>query len=87
MTTRRKFIKGAALAAPAAALATPAIAQSKIKWRMQTYAGAALAEHVVKPAIDSFNKIAGDQMEIELVLCRPVGSDRRTFPGHAERNH
>ena len=66
MTTRRSFMKGAAIAAPAAALATPAIAQSKIRWRMQTYAGPALAEHVIKPAIDSFNKIAGDQMEIEL---------------------
>ena len=66
MTTRRKFLKGAAVAAPAAALAAPAIAQSKIKWRLQTYAGPALAAHVIKPAIDSFNKIAGDQMEIEL---------------------
>ena len=68
-TSRRTFIKGAAMAAPATALATPAIAQSKIKWRMQTYAGAALAEHVVKPAIDSFNKIAGDEMEIELFFA------------------
>jgi TRAP-type mannitol/chloroaromatic compound transport system substrate-binding protein len=66
MTTRRKFIQGAALATPVAALAAPAIARSKIKWRMQTYAGAALAKHVVMPAVDSFNKIAGDQMEIEL---------------------
>ena len=72
MTTRRHFIKSAGLAGAGAAvaagstLATPAIAQSKIKWRMQTYAGAALAEHVIKPAIDSFNKIAGDEMEIEL---------------------
>ena len=69
MTTRRTFIKGAALAAPAAALATPAIGQSTIKWRMQTYAGAALAEHVVKPAIDTFNKIAGDRMQIELFFA------------------
>lgn len=68
-TNRRSFIKGAAIAAPAAALATPALAQSKIKWRLQTYAGAALAEHVIKPAIDSFNKIAGDQMEIELFFA------------------
>ncbi|MCB2134747.1 MAG: twin-arginine translocation signal domain-containing protein, partial [Rhodobacteraceae bacterium] len=66
MTTRRSFIKGAAIAAPAAALATPSLAQSTIKWRMQTYAGPALAEHVVKPAIDTFNKIAGDRMQIEL---------------------
>ncbi|MEZ5812896.1 MAG: TRAP transporter substrate-binding protein [Rhizobiaceae bacterium] len=66
MTTRRKFLTGAAGATGAAALAAPAIAQSTIKWRLQTYAGPALAEHVVKPAIDSFNKIAGDQMQIEL---------------------
>ena len=64
-TSRRKFIAGGALAGTAG-LAAPAVhAQSKIKWRMQTYAGPALAEHVVKPAIDSFNKIAGDEMEIE----------------------
>ena len=69
MTTRRSFIKGAAAAAPAAALATPALAQSTIKWRLQTYAGAALAEHVVKPAIDTFNKIAGDRMQIELFFA------------------
>ena len=66
MTTRRSFMKGAALAVPTAALATPAIAQSTIKWRLQTYAGSALGEHVVKPAIETFNKIAGDQMQIEL---------------------
>ena len=67
MTTRRKFL-GAAAAAPVAAsgLAAPAIAQSTIKWRMQTYAGPALAEHVIKPAIDMFNKAAAGQMEIEL---------------------
>ncbi|MBO6900286.1 MAG: TRAP transporter substrate-binding protein DctP [Rhizobiaceae bacterium] len=69
MTTRRTFIKGAALAAPATALAAPAIAQSTIKWRMQTYAGAALAEHVVVPAINTFNKIAGDRMQIELFFA------------------
>ena len=64
MTTRRKFLAGAA-AAPAA-LATPALASGTIKWRMQTYAGPALAEHVVIPAIDMFNQIAGDRMQIEL---------------------
>jgi TRAP-type mannitol/chloroaromatic compound transport system substrate-binding protein len=69
MTTRRTFLKGAAAAAPAAALATPAIAQSTITWRMQTYAGPALAEHVIKPAIDMFNKIAGDRMQIELFFA------------------
>ena len=65
MTTRRTFLTAAAAAGPAA-LATPALAQSTIRWRMQTYAGAALAEHVVKPAVDMFNKIAGDRMQIEL---------------------
>ncbi|WP_333815684.1 TRAP transporter substrate-binding protein [Tabrizicola sp.] len=66
-TTRRKFLSTGALAG-AAALAAPAVrAQSApIKWRMQTYAGAALGEHVCKPAIESFNKIAAGQMEIEL---------------------
>ena len=65
MTTRRKFLKGAAMTAPAA-LAAPALAQGTIQWRMQTYAGAALAEHVIDPAIKMFNTIAGDRMQIEL---------------------
>ena len=69
-TTRRKFITTGALAG-AASLAAPAVrAQSApIKWRMQTYAGAALGAHVCKPAIDSFNKIAAGQMEIELYFA------------------
>lgn len=66
MTTRRKFLTTAAVGAAVAPLAAPAIAQSTIKWRMQTYAGAALAAHVAKPAIDKFNAIAGDRMQIEL---------------------
>lgn len=66
-TTRRKFLTTGALAAGATTLAAPAVAQgAPIRWRMQTYAGAALGEHVVKPAIDNFNKIANGQMEIEL---------------------
>lgn len=66
MTTRRKFLTTGA-AVGAATLAAPAVhAQSGITWRMQTYAGAALGEHVTKPAIESFNKIAGDRMQIEL---------------------
>ena len=71
MTQRRDFLKkaGAATAAGAATttLAAPAIhSQDAIKWRLQTYAGPALAEHVIKPAIDSFNKVANGEMEIEL---------------------
>ncbi|MDR9485644.1 MULTISPECIES: TRAP transporter substrate-binding protein [Sediminimonas] len=68
-TTRRKFLSTAGVGAVGASLGAPAIAQSKITWRMQTYAGAALAEHVVKPAIDKFNQIAGDEMEIELYFA------------------
>ncbi len=56
-TTRRKFLTTAAVGAAAAPLAAPALAQSTIKWRMQTYAGASLAAHVITPAIDMFNKI------------------------------
>ncbi|MCB9994632.1 MAG: TRAP transporter substrate-binding protein DctP [Hyphomicrobiaceae bacterium] len=69
MTSRRDFLKKAGLGAAAgtSVLAAPAVkAQSTIRWRLQTYAGPALSEHVVKPAIDSFNKIAGDEMQIEL---------------------
>ena len=67
MTTRRKFLSGAAVAAPAA-LAAPSIvhAQAPIKWRMQTYAGAALGEQVTKPAVDYINAAANGEMEIEL---------------------
>ena len=71
MTERRDFLKkaGLATAGVAAASTFPAPyvkAQSKIKWRLQTYAGPALGAHVIKPSIDSFNKIANGEMEIEL---------------------
>ncbi|MGI9406053.1 MAG: twin-arginine translocation signal domain-containing protein [Hyphomicrobiaceae bacterium] len=66
MTTRRKFLTGAG-AAGAATLAAPAVhAQSKIKWRLQTYSGAPLGAHVIKPQIEAFNKAANGEMEIEL---------------------
>ncbi len=68
MTTRRKFIKQGRLTVLQGRHAGSALRWHKatIKWRMQTYAGPALAEHVIKPAIESFNKIAGDRMQIEL---------------------
>lgn len=74
MKNRRDFLKtaGVASAAAAATTAAPFVHAEKkttIKWRMQTYAGPALAEHVIKPAIDSFNKIAGDDMQIELFFA------------------
>ena len=66
MTNRRNFLRTAGIAG-AATLAAPAVhAQSVIRWRMQTYAGAALAEHVVRPSIEAFNKVAEGEMEIEL---------------------
>jgi TRAP-type mannitol/chloroaromatic compound transport system substrate-binding protein len=70
-SNRREFLKKAGAttiaAAGASSLAAPAVlGQAPIKWRLQTYAGPALAEHVIKPAIESFNKIAEGQMEIEL---------------------
>ena len=69
---RRDFLKKAgvagAAAAGAATFAAPAVhgANKTIKWRLQTYAGPALAEHVIKPAIDAFNKAANGEMVIEL---------------------
>jgi len=66
MTTRRKFLFAGA-AAGVAGLAAPAVhAQTTVKWRLQTYAGVELSKHVVKDAIDNFNAIAGDEMQIEL---------------------
>ena len=52
---RRDFLKKAGVGAAAVAATTvnaPYVIASKktpIKWRMQTYAGPALAEHVIKP--------------------------------------
>ncbi|MDH4247256.1 MAG: TRAP transporter substrate-binding protein [Deltaproteobacteria bacterium] len=78
---RRDFIKTASIGTAAAAVATlaascekkesqgPAVkteSKTAIKWRLQTYAGPALAEHVIKPSIDAFNKVANGQMVIEL---------------------
>lgn len=70
MKNRRAFLKTAGAATTAAAAATigaPYVkAQTPIKWRFQTYAGPALAEHVIKPSIDAFNKAANGEMVIEL---------------------
>jgi TRAP-type mannitol/chloroaromatic compound transport system substrate-binding protein len=68
---KREFLKNAGLTTASAAAATtlsaPYVkAQSPIRWRLQTYAGAALGEHVIKPSIDAFNKAANGDMVIEL---------------------
>jgi TRAP-type mannitol/chloroaromatic compound transport system substrate-binding protein len=71
--TRRHFLKAAGVggaAAAASTLAAPAvIAQEPIRWRMQTYAGSALGEHVTKPVVDAINAAANGEMEIELYFA------------------
>jgi TRAP-type mannitol/chloroaromatic compound transport system substrate-binding protein len=60
---------GTAAAAAVATINAPnIIAQRKtpIRWRLQTYAGPALAEHVIKNSIDAFNVAANGDMVIEL---------------------
>ena len=69
--TKRDFLRKASLttagAVGATTLAAPYVrAQSPIRWRLQTYAGASLAEHVIKPSIDAFNKAANGEMVIDL---------------------
>ena len=69
---RRDFIKKAGLGA--AAVAATAVnapfahtaQKTTIKWRMQTYAGAALAEEVVVRSIKMFNEAANGEMHIDL---------------------
>ncbi len=71
MTKRRDFLKKAGAVTVGAVAATtisaPYVKAAKtIKWRLQTYAGPALAAHVIKPSIDAFNKVANGEMVIEL---------------------
>jgi TRAP-type mannitol/chloroaromatic compound transport system substrate-binding protein len=68
---KRDFIKKASLGATATAataITAPFVQATgkPIKWRLQTYAGASLAKHVIKPSIDAFNKAANGEMVIEL---------------------
>jgi TRAP-type mannitol/chloroaromatic compound transport system substrate-binding protein len=71
LASRRKFpapavagvgaVAGATLAAPYVNAQT-----GPIKWRLQTYSGAPLGAHVIKPQIEAFNAAANGEMEIEL---------------------
>ena len=78
MTNRRQFLTRAGAvtigAAGAATLSAPAIvkAQTAIKWRFQTYAGAALGEHVTKPIVDAINAAAKGELEIELYFADQI---------------
>ncbi len=68
---KREFLKKAAVGTAAVAAAPFVMGAKKtpIKWRLQTYAGPALAEHVIKPSIEAFNKVAQGEMEIELYFA------------------
>lgn len=67
LASRRKFLTGTAAGAVGALAAPAVIAQTgAIKWRLQTYSGAPLGAHVIKPQIDAFNAAANGEMEIEL---------------------
>lgn len=71
LESRRNFMRNVGVGGAAAAagtLAAPAvIAQTApIKWRLQTYSGAPLGAHVIKPQIEAFNAAANGEMEIEL---------------------
>lgn len=69
---KREFLKNAGLVTVSAAASTTLAAPyvraqtAPITWRLQTYSGPALAEHVVKNSIDAFNKAANGEMVIEL---------------------
>ena len=68
---KRDFLKKAGLSAAGAVgattLAAPYVSsQSPIRWRLQTYAGGPLAEHVIKNSIDAFNKAANGEMVVDL---------------------
>eukprot|EP00825_Cyclidium_porcatum_P026473 TRINITY_DN2848_c0_g1_i3.p5 TRINITY_DN2848_c0_g1~~TRINITY_DN2848_c0_g1_i3.p5 ORF type:complete len:127 (-),score=7.05 TRINITY_DN2848_c0_g1_i3:107-487(-) len=66
--SKRDFLKRVGLGGTAVMAAPYVMGASKatIKWRLQTYAGAALGMHVIKPAIEAFNKIANGEMKIEV---------------------
>jgi len=71
LASRRNFLRQSVMGAGALAgttLAAPAvIAQTgPIKWRLQTYSGAPLGAHVIRPQIEAFNAAANGEMEIEL---------------------
>ena len=85
MTSRRGFLTkagAAGTAGVAAAIAAPAVharPKTKIRWRLQTYAVPALAEHVIKPSIESFNKAANGEMEIDLYFADQLAPTGELF--------
>lgn len=63
---KEKISKLEAMIASGNAPMVDTASKSKIKWRLQTYSGAPLGAHVIKPQIEAFNKAANGEMEIEL---------------------
>ncbi|MCB1448245.1 MAG: C4-dicarboxylate ABC transporter, partial [Rhizobiaceae bacterium] len=77
MTNRRQFLTKAgtlSVGAAGSVLAAPAIvrAQTAIKWRLQTYAGSVLGQHVTKPIVDMVNETAKGELEIELYFADQI---------------
>lgn len=65
---KRGFLKSLGIGT-AAILGAPYVmgaSKKPIRWRLQTYASTALGAHVIKPAVEAFNKIANGEMKIEL---------------------
>lgn len=81
INSRRRFVSSGAAVLGAAALGPSNLyaAKPKIRWRMQTYASRVLATEVVQPAIDSFNRIAGEEMQIELYFADQIVSTDGMF--------
>ena len=82
---RRDFLKKAGVGAAAVAATTVnapfvhAANKTTIKWRMQTYAGAALAEEVVKKSVQAFNKAANGEMVIDLYTADELVTQGELF--------
>ena len=84
---RREFIKQAGIAGILAAGVAPyAYSQSNpIKWRLQSYSGAPLGAHVIKPQVEAFNRAAHGQMEIELYYADQLVPTGELFRGFTKR--
>ncbi len=86
-TDRRSFIKKAGVAAAGAAAAVTTFGKAPyafsksnpIKWRLQTYSGAPLGAHVIKPQIEAFNRAAHGEMEIELYYADQLVATNELF--------
>ena len=52
---------------------------NKIQWTMQTYASQDLAQHVIKPSIEAFNRAANGEMEIQLYFSDGLVPNDQVF--------